>query len=149
MGCPLLIYRCSWAELHVMGCIPIIVKPGVFGLAYLLFYSYIVSTPDCSLHFILGRAISEYVLMLLNVSSKLHLGPNLLALRESGFVSRRPVCLPESLLGVSMDADSLHEGHQQLSRQQSCAGVRVCLIMTAGGAAETACQALGEKDANR
>lgn len=97
----------------------------------------------------LGRAISEYVLTLLSVSSKLHVGPNLLALRESSFVSRRPVCLPESLLGVSMDADSLHEGHQQLSRQQSCAGVRMCLIMTAGGAAETACQALGEKDANR
>lgn len=141
MGCPLLIYRCLCAELHVMGCIPIIVDPGVFGLPYLLLISYILSTPDCSLHCILGRLISKYLLTFLSVSSKLLLGPNLLALQESSFVRRHPMCLPKSLLGVSMDADSLHEGHWQLSRKQSCAGMRMCLIMTAGGAGETACQA--------
>lgn len=37
-----------------MGCIPIMVDPGVFAL----------STPDCSLHCILGRAISGYILTL-------------------------------------------------------------------------------------
>lgn len=148
MGCPLLIYRCLCAELHVMGCILIIVDPGVFGLPYLLLISNILSTPDCSLQCILGRAISEYLQRLLSMSSKLLLGPNLLALQKSSFLSRHPVCPPKSLPGVSTDADSLHKGHQQLSGQQSCAGVRVCLIMTAGGAGKTACQALGEQDAS-
>lgn len=75
---------------------------------------------------ILGRAISECILTLLNVGSKLLLRPNFLALQESSFVSKPPVCLPESLLGVSVVADSFCEGHQQLSRQQSWDGVRVC-----------------------
>lgn len=58
--------------------------------------------PDCSLQCILGGTISECIHTLLNVSSKLLLRPNLLALQESSFVSKPPVCLPESLPGVSM-----------------------------------------------
>lgn len=45
---------------------------------------------------ILGRAISEYVLTFLSVSSKMLLGPNLLALQEGSFVSRHAVCPPKS-----------------------------------------------------
>lgn len=97
MGCPLLIYRCLCAELHVRGCTPIIVNPGVFGLAYLLFYSYIVSTPDCSLCCILGRVISEYVLT----------------------YSNTPKCELKAAVGTKLACSSRKQFYEQMSSVSS------------------------------